>query len=299
MKIEITIEGPGFAILHLHNVLKPLSPVLEQEAGDKARVRLLETAHGLDERLVELSSTMRGIKETLGLEEDLEIRARNLAYSEPPGAGERSRDAFEPIPDMIVQPWHASLSRDRDAQTILLHHEKAFGTGRHPSTRLCLECLFRLAQGGSAPWWLEGRSVLDFGCGTGLLAIAAVRMGAARALGVEIDRESVETAKKNVALNGLSEKIVISRGSWETVLEKYDLILANLVPSVLVRTGREIAEHLIEGGRVVLSGFGVHQMVDMEQFFQSQGLMICDKTSLDGWAALLMGKKSDHGKDDP
>jgi ribosomal protein L11 methyltransferase len=302
MKMEITIEGPRFAILKLHQVLKPFSPVLEQEAGGKARVRLLEGVQRLDERLLELSSTIRAIKEHFALEEELEIRARNLGYSEPPGAGEHSRDPFKPIadiPDITVQPWHAFLPRNRDGKTIVLHHEKAFGTGRHPSTRLCLESVYRLARRGRTPWGLEARSVLDFGCGTGLLAIAAVRMGAACALGVEIDREAVETAKKNVDLNGLSKKIAIRQGSWETVPESFDLIVANVVPSVLLRTAGQIAEHVKEGGRVVTSGFGVHQVKDMEGRFQSQGLVTCEKTGLDGWAALVMGKKSDHGKGDP
>jgi ribosomal protein L11 methylase PrmA len=295
MRMEITIEGPAFAILKLHQALKALSPVMEQEGDIQARLRLEETAQRLDERLLEVMA----IKESLGLEEDLKIQARNLAYGEPPGAGELFRQPFKPIPGVRVQPWHAALSAEKDPATILLCHEKAFGSGRHPSTRLCLESLYLLAQGGPVPWGLEQRSVLDFGCGTGLLAIAALRMGAARVLGVEIDKESVETARKNVALNGLSEQIVIRRGSWEAVLETYDLILANVVPSVLVRTGEEIAEHLAERGRAVISGFGVHQAADMVKRFESQGLLVCEETRLEDWAALVMGKNSDRGKDDP
>jgi ribosomal protein L11 methyltransferase len=76
---------------------------------------------------------------------------------------------------------------------------------------------------------LRGGNVLDFGCGTGLPAIAAIKMGAKSALGVEIDGPSAEAAEENVKLNPLSRTIKIKEGSWDAVQEKYDLIMANLV----------------------------------------------------------------------
>jgi ribosomal protein L11 methylase PrmA len=293
MKIEITVEGPRFAILMLHEALERFSPVVDQDdgrEGHRARVRLFETTDSVDERLLELSSMMSRLKKSLALTEDLEIRVRNLAYCEPPGASERPREPFKPVPGITIQPWCSGLSRNADASTIFLHHKQAFGTGRHPSTRLCLESISRLARGERAPWKLRGRSVLDFGCGTGLLAVAAVKMGAACALGVEIDKEAADTAQMNVALNGLSEKIVIRRGSWEGVRGEYDVILANVVASVLIRTGGEIAKHLKEAGMAVISGFGINQAGDMVQFFQSLGLETAERPSLDGWAALVMKK---------
>jgi ribosomal protein L11 methylase PrmA len=293
MKIEITIEGPRFAILMLYEALKRFSPVLDQgDGGDghKARVRLFETTRRVEERLLDLSSIMGRLKRSLALTEDLEIKVRNLAYCEPPGASERLREPFKPLPGITIQPWHSGLSGNADASTVYLHHKQAFGTGRHPSTRLCLESICRLAQGEGAPGKLEGRSVLDFGCGTGLLAVAAVKMGAAWALGVEIDKDAADTAQRNVALNGLSERIVIRRGSWESVRGEYDVILANVVASVLMRTGGEIPRHLKEAGVAVISGFGINQAGDMARFFQSLGLETAERPSLDGWAALVMEK---------
>jgi ribosomal protein L11 methylase PrmA len=84
-------------------------------------------------------------------------------------------------------------------------------------------------------------------------------MGVSCDQGIEIDPEAAATARRNVRLNGLSDRIVISRGSWEVVEGKVDLILANLVPSVLLRTGSEIPAHLNGGGRAVVSGFGPKQ----------------------------------------
>ena len=137
---------------------------------------------------------------------------------------------------------------------------------------------------------LQGREVLDFGCGTGLLAIAAVKMGAKKAVGVEIDKQSVETAKRNVELNMLSSKIAIREGSWEVVHEKYDLILANLVPSAILRTGGRIPYRLVNNGKVVLSGFGKNRCQEVERFFMKLGFITTHRSTLEGWSALLMEK---------
>jgi ribosomal protein L11 methyltransferase len=133
--------------------------------------------------------------------------------------------------------------------------------------------------------------VIDFGCGTALLRIAAVKWGASHCQGVEIDPEAAATAKKNAVLNGLSEKIRISRGSWEAVEGKMDLILANLVPSVLLRTGAELPSHLVEQGRAVVSGFGRNQCSEMEDFFSSLGLKATERLDLNGWSALVMQRR--------
>ena len=154
--------------------------------------------------------------------------------------------------------------------------------------RLCLQFLDCAAQ--SAPHEGEGKGgdVLDFGCGTGLLAIAAVTLGARQALGVEIDHQSVQTARKNVALNRLDHKIDIRKGSWNEVHGKFDLVLANLVPSVLLRTGQNIPNHLKNGGRAVIAGFGRNQMNDMERFFMDAGLLTQKRMTLDENIEMLL-----------
>ena len=89
-------------------------------------------------------------------------------------------------------------------------------------------------------------------------------------------------------LNGLSERIVITRGSWEAVEGRWDLLLANLVPSVLLRSGFQIPAHLTEKGRAVVSGFGRNQGQEMEDFFARLGLRMTDRLSSNGWGAFVM-----------
>jgi ribosomal protein L11 methyltransferase len=138
---------------------------------------------------------------------------------------------------------------------------------------------------------LSGRSVLDFGCGTAILGIAAVKWGARRCQGVEIDAEAAATAERNVALNGLADRITISQGSWETVKRRVDLLLANLVPSVLLTKGSEIPAHLCENGRAVVSGFGRKQSQEVESFFSRLGLKRAELLESEGWAAFVMERR--------
>jgi ribosomal protein L11 methyltransferase len=288
MKIEIAIEGPRETVLALHRRLRKGEEQLNLSLSDdpqRARLIFVEEDDRVDQALIRIS----GIAEReLRVAEALEFRVRNLAYSEPSPSCESLREPFQPVPSLTIRPWSASASLPDDPHTIFLDSNLAFGTGRHPTTVLCLKAIHDLCRG---LWGLSGKSVLDFGCGTALLGIAAVKWGASHCQGVEIDPEAAATAKKNAVLNGLSEKIRISRGSWEAVEGKMDLILANLVPSVLLRTGAELPAHLGEQGRAVVSGFGRNQCSEMEDFFSSLGLKATERLDLNGWSALVMQRR--------
>jgi ribosomal protein L11 methyltransferase len=288
MKIEIAIEGPWEAVRALQGKLACGSDNLEQIVGEdpqRGRLILVEEDNRVNQVLIRISEIA---ERDLLTPDALEFRVRNLAYSEPSPWCESLREPFRPVPSLTVQPWNPSVSRPDDPHTVLLDSNLAFGTGRHPTTELCLKVLHDLSCG---PWGLEGRSVLDFGCGTALLVIAAVKLGASRGQGVEIDPEAAATAERNVRLNGLSDRIVISCGSWESVAGKVDLLVANLVPSVLLRTGSRIPAHLKERGRAVVSGFGESQSKEIQDFFGGLGLETTDCRVSNGWGAFVMKRK--------
>lgn len=292
--IEIAIQGPRRAISELLQKLKGLSwtpkfSLKEVEGnGAKAKIVFVEEEAGFDETLLRLSRIVTDLEKTFLLENKFEFRTKNLAYAVPEGSSRRHRMPFSPIPSITIQSWHPSFQSATDSGTVIIDSDNAFGTGGHPTSRLCLECLEKLAGNKSPDWGLEGWEVLDFGCGTGLLAIAAVKMGAARAKGVDIVQETAHTAKRNVQLNRLTEKIVIRWGGWDQVDQRYDLILANLVASALLRSGGQISQYLKEDGRAVISGFSRNQMGDMESFFRAAGLKTILRSALDGWGLLFM-----------
>lgn len=141
----------------------------------------------------------------------------------------------------IVPSWHESP--DPSAVNLILDPGMAFGTGSHPTTRLCLEWLERNVSAGC--------TVLDYGCGSGILAIAAARLGAGRVAGVDIDPLAVDAARANAERNGVS---ALFADSAEPVAGEYDVVVANILSNPLRVLAPAICAHVRSGGRLALSG---------------------------------------------
>ena len=141
----------------------------------------------------------------------------------------------------IVPSWHESP--DPAAINLILDPGMAFGTGSHPTTRLCLEWLDRNVSAGC--------SVLDYGCGSGILAIAAAKLGAGRVAGVDIDPQAVEAANANAERNGVVAQFADSAAP---VAGEYDVVVANILSNPLRVLAPAICAHVRSGGRLALSG---------------------------------------------
>jgi len=148
----------------------------------------------------------------------------------------------------IVPSWHETP--DPAAVNLILDPGMAFGTGSHPTTRLCLEWLERNVT--------EGCSVLDYGCGSGILAIAAARLGAGRVAGVDIDPQAVEAAHANAERNGVT---ALFADSADPVAGEYDVVVANILSNPLRVLAPAICAHVRSGGRLALSGI-LREQVD-------------------------------------
>ena len=141
----------------------------------------------------------------------------------------------------IVPSWHEAP--DPAAVNLILDPGMAFGTGSHPTTRLCLEWLERNVS--------DACSVLDYGCGSGILAIAAARLGAARVAGVDIDPQAVDAARANAERNAVT---ALFADSAQPVAGEYDLVVANILSNPLRVLAPAICAHVRPGGRLALSG---------------------------------------------
>ena len=141
----------------------------------------------------------------------------------------------------IVPSWHESP--DPAAINLILDPGMAFGTGSHPTTRLCLEWLERTV--------IADCSILDYGCGSGILAIAAARLGAGRVAGVDIDPQAVEAAYANAERNGVS---ALFADSALPVAGEYDIVVANILSNPLRVLAPAICAHVRSGGQLALSG---------------------------------------------
>ncbi len=141
----------------------------------------------------------------------------------------------------IVPSWHEMP--DPAAVNLILDPGMAFGTGSHPTTRLCLEWLERNVT--------DGCTMLDYGCGSGILAIAAARLGAGRVAGVDIDPLAVDAARANAERNGV---VALFADSAMPVAGEYDVVVANILSNPLRVLAPAICAHVRSGGRLALSG---------------------------------------------
>ncbi len=161
---------------------------------------------------------------------------------------------FEPIRAgdrlWIVPTWHQSP--DPQAVNLVLDPGAAFGTGSHPTTRLVLGWLEREIRG--------GETVLDYGCGSGILAIAALKMGAARAAGVDIDPLALEAARYNASANAVGLEVLAADAPLDFVA---DLTVANILANPLRMLAPLLAAHTRPGGRIALSGILAAQSADV------------------------------------
>jgi ribosomal protein L11 methyltransferase len=143
-----------------------------------------------------------------------------------------------------VRPAGQSID-DPEAEIIDLDPGLAFGTGTHATTALCLSWL--------AEHPLEGRKVLDFGCGSGILAIAALKRGAREAVGMDHDPQAILASRDNAAKNGVLDRLRLY-GPGDVFHEQADLVLANILSGTLIRLAEPLSEHLSPGADLLLAG---------------------------------------------
>ena len=183
---------------------------------------------------------------------------------------------FEPIRAgrrlWIVPTWHEAP--DRDAVNIVLDPGAAFGTGSHPTTRLVLAWLEREVRG--------GETVLDYGCGSGILAIAAMKLGAARAVGVDIDPLALEAARYNASANAVA---VESLAADAPLALEAGLTVANILANPLRMLAPLLASHTRPGGRIALSGVLAGQAGEVLAAYEPWFAMAVEATEGD-WACL-------------
>lgn len=155
----------------------------------------------------------------------------------------------------------------------------AFGSGDHPSTQLCLRAI---------DWYVRpGSTVIDLGTGSGILAIAAARLGARRVVALDSDPIAIEVAKANVRSNRVASVVTVRRGnSLAGVHAAADVIVANLTADILPPIAPDVPRRLSPGGRFVASGFGSARSPEVEAAFLRAGLTVTSVERLRGWCAV-------------
>ncbi|MBN1295018.1 MAG: 50S ribosomal protein L11 methyltransferase [Candidatus Latescibacteria bacterium] len=184
---------------------------------------------------------------------------------------------------LVVRPSWVPYTNSDSRIEIIIDPKMAFGTGEHATTQLCLKWIEDTD--------LDGATVIDAGCGSGVLSIAAVKLGARSVFGFDHDPFSVDNAKENICMNGVQKNITIKEASLDTVTpDPSDYVLANMISGVLLPNLPNLYQFMKPEGQIIFSGL----LAEEEQLFidavQKAGFRVLSTTSLEEWIAVAAEK---------
>jgi ribosomal protein L11 methyltransferase len=216
----------------------------------------------------------------------LGLEMRRVAEEDWAEAWKAHFKALKVTSRLVVRPPWEEYTPGPDELVITIYPAMAFGTGRHPSTLLCLRALeevwSRALPLDPKPW-----QVLDVGTGSGILALAAARLGAG-VLAIDVDPEAVAAALENVRLNDLEERVWVEATPLSALRQQFALILANLTAPDLLELAEALTARLLSGGALIISGFLKEDRPGLENRFLSLGLQETGFLTEEGWGALIL-----------
>ena len=190
---------------------------------------------------------------------------------------------------LILPAWMESPEPERVA--IKIDPGMAFGTGTHPTTQLCLELMEKSFVKG------QTSKVIDVGCGSGILSIAAIKLGAEHVVAVDIDPESIVNSRENADVNGVGDELMLGVGSVQDVLagqfafKSAPLVVANILAPVIVRLfNAGMADLIAEHGAIILSGILFEQEQSVIEAGQAKGLRLIERRQSGDWVALTLSR---------
>ena len=188
------------------------------------------------------------------------------------------RTAFTPVRISdhlwVCPPWHG-VPDEKGLVQVVITPGIAFGTGTHATTQLCLAQLDAQK--------LKGRTVLDWGCGSGILAVAALRLGAATATGVDLDPKALLASRENATLNGVADALSVCQPEGVSDREQYDIVVANILAGTIMDLAPTLDRHLAPSGILILSGILVAQAARVQASFAQYNLTLSRREE---WACL-------------
>lgn len=181
---------------------------------------------------------------------------------------------------LLIRPSWDTSPMPRDKASLTIDPGLAFGTGTHPTTRMCLDLLADYA-----PQY-QGGDLLDAGCGSGILSLAALRLGLRAAVGVDVDPQAVAVAVDNAAANELQNQAQFISGWCDAAAGPFDVIVANIFLGPLVEMMQTLRRRLRPGGTFIASGIIAPQEAALTASLRASGFSVCSRILTDGWIAL-------------
>ena len=270
------------------------------EEVDEASALLFELgAEGVEERddgtlaksassgkvtLVASFSTRQDAEEAiLELDKNLSPRYEEIVGDAWRDAWKEHYRPFAIAPGLVIRPPWEKYDAKPGEQVLELEPGRAFGTGLHETTRLVAQAIQKYAAE------VQGKTVLDVGCGSGILALAAIVLGAERAVAVDVDQEAIDVTNENAQRNNLSAKIEASTTELADLHFMAPVVLANIEAKVLIPIAPVLERHVLPGGLLLLSGILVPQKDDVRSAYPDMELL--EAPDLGEWTLLALRKK--------
>lgn len=300
---EILIEGGcGGVVYHDPALLPGEEPEAGEAGGDPEETpgagSILLPAPGLPYRVTGYLPLRNGLDEELNR---IKGRIKETGEEIPVGKGEITlrrvkeeewanawKEHFHPetVGRLIITPSWIEVKPSPAETVIRIDPGMAFGTGNHPSTKLSLILIQEAIKG--------GETVYDIGAGSGILAIAAAKLGAGRVVAVDIDPVAVEVARENILENGVAERVTVMKGDLLRGLAKdADLIIANIIAAVIMEITPEAAGLLKPGGLFISSGIIDSKAEEVRDALTAAGFIIRRELTAGGWVAFMAGRAED------
>jgi ribosomal protein L11 methyltransferase len=282
--LEVRVETTGEGAEAVAEVLSRVAPRgVALEAGPEGFGTGIITVRAYLPADAELPQTRRRVEEALWhLGQILPLPApvfRLVAETDWAEAWKQHLTVLHVGRRLVIRPSWLPYTPSGEEVVVELDPGMAFGTGTHPTTQMCLLALEDAVY--------PGARVLDLGTGSGILAIAAAKLGAGRVLALDTDPQAVTVARENVHRNGVADRVRVARGSLAQAVGRFDVVAVNILAGVLVEMAEGgLARRLAPEGRLVAAGLLVGQEEEVRDAFERAGLTVIGRRQMDDWVAL-------------
>ena len=282
--LEVSVETTGEGAEAVAEVLSRFAPRgVALEAGPEGFGTGIITVRAYLPADAELPQTRRRVEEALWhLSQLLPLPApvfRLVAETDWAEAWKQHLTVLHVGRRLVIRPSWLPYTPSGEEVVVELDPGMAFGTGTHPTTQMCLLALEDAVY--------PGARVLDLGTGSGILAIAAAKLGAGRVLALDTDPQAVTVARENVHRNGVADRVRVARGSLAQAVGRFDVVAVNILAGVLVEMAEGgLARRLAPEGRLVAAGLLVGQEEEVRDAFERAGLTVIGRRQMDDWVAL-------------
>ena len=269
-----------------NGVVEEKSPEDSNSAVLKAYIRNDLDRDGYVSRVADYIAQLFAASGDEGARPDIEI---NVIADED--WNKKWKSFFQPLPitDRIVIKPSWKEYHPRGGEVIIeLDPGMAFGTGTHPSTSMCLKAIDELDRLLASA---RGLKLLDVGTGSGILAIAAAKLGFAEVVAIDVDQVAVRVAQKNAELNGVAGRVALSNTPLRQLDGEYPVVVANILPHVLTYFKQQLIERLAPGGFLILSGIILEKAADVIEAFEA-ALELHKEFREENWSCLVFRKPS-------